>query len=148
MATLKDFADVVIREVNVDETDLFIDTYMQAYEYRGSELRELFAIYHGTASPNRRDYFALVGREIAGVGVLYMSAGVASLYNAATLPGFRGRGCQTALLHRRLVDAAKFGCDLVISQTEVSHQSQRNMERLGLRIAYTKAIWAQRKRNQ
>ncbi len=140
--------DVVIREVNVDETDLFIDTYMQAYEYRGSELRELFAIYHGTADLNRRDYFALVGGDIAGVGALYVSAGVASLDNAATLPSFRGRGCQIALLHRRLVDAARFGCDLVISQTEVSHHSQRNMERLGLRIAYTKAIWAERKRNQ
>jgi GNAT superfamily N-acetyltransferase len=31
----------------------------------------------------------------------------------ATLPEFRGRGCQSALITRRLIDASHTGCELI-----------------------------------
>ena len=127
-----------------DEIDLFVDTYVRAYEY-GDSLRPLFADVYGRPDPDRRLYLAICDRQVAGVAVLELAlepeGRAATLSNAATLRDHRRRGCQRALLIRRLAEAEQLGCDLVISQTEVSHQSQRNMERLGLQLAYTKAVW-------
>ena len=67
--------------------------------------------------------------------------GIGYLANAATVPGFRGRGCQTALLARRIADAAAAGCDLVAGQATFGSTSQRNMERMGLRPAVTVTTW-------
>jgi len=63
--------------------------------------------------------------------------------NALTAPAFRGRGCQTALLHRRIQDAAGAGCDLLVSQCSPGTASERNQLRAGFRAAGTKAWWVQ-----
>jgi GNAT superfamily N-acetyltransferase len=57
------------------------------------------------------------------------------------VPDYRGRGCQAALLRRRIDDAAAAGCELVASQLPFGSGAQRNVERAGLRVACTKAIW-------
>jgi GNAT superfamily N-acetyltransferase len=85
-------------------------------------------------------YVALVDGVEAAAAVLTISDGVGFLANAATLPELRGRGCQTALVAARLTDAAGAGCDLVASGAAFGSQSQRNLERAGLRVAYTKPV--------
>jgi GNAT superfamily N-acetyltransferase len=77
----------------------------------------------------------------AAAGALVVHEGVGYLADAATDPRFRGRGCQTALIRRRIADAALAGCDLVAAQAEFGSTSQRNLERGGLRICCTKAVW-------
>ena len=57
-----------------------------------------------------------------------------------TRPAFRRRGVQTALLQAQLVAAREQGCDLALTITAPGSDSQRNMERAGFRLAYTKAI--------
>lgn len=94
--------------------------------------------------PDWRTYIAYVDGEPAGFGQLHMANGVGSLALAGTLKEFRGRGVQTALILRRIADAAAAGCDLIATQTGNGTASQRNMERLGLRVAYTKAEFYQR----
>ncbi|HLN61694.1 MAG TPA: GNAT family N-acetyltransferase [Symbiobacteriaceae bacterium] len=91
------------------------------------------------ARPDWRTYIGFVDGEPAGFGQLHMANGVGSLALAGTLKQFRGRGLQTALILRRIADAAAAGCDLIATQTGNGTASQRNMERLGLRVAYTKA---------
>ena len=92
--------------------------------------------------PGWRLYVAAVDGTPAAFGALYVSGGVGSLAGAATAPRYRGRGCQSALVRRRIADAAAEGCDLVAAQATPGSSSQRNMERAGLRVAYTKAIWS------
>ena len=77
----------------------------------------------------------------AGSAALTVDAGLGYLANAATLPAMRGRGCQTALLARRIADAAAAGCDTVASLAVFRTGSQRNLERAGLRVAFTQAVW-------
>lgn len=89
--------------------------------------------------PQWRVYLALVDGTPAGMATLYVADGVGCLESACTLPQFRGRGVQTALIRQRLADAAGAGCDLVVSQTGSGTVSQHNMERCGLRVAYSKA---------
>ncbi|MFZ5817785.1 MAG: GNAT family N-acetyltransferase [Bacillota bacterium] len=94
--------------------------------------------------PDWRTYVALVDGEYAGFGQLHLADGVGSLALAGTLPQFRGRGVQTALIHRRIDEAAEAGCDLIAAQTGNGTVSQWNMERVGMRIAYTKAEFYRR----
>jgi hypothetical protein len=57
---------------------------------------------------------------------------------AGTAAQFRGRGLQTALLCARLAAAAEAGCEYAVVVTQGGTASQRNAERLGFRVAYSK----------
>lgn len=60
------------------------------------------------------------------------------IFTASTQMAFRQRGVQTTLLHTRLAFAAAMGCDLAVVQTKPGSASQRNVQRLDFRLAYTK----------
>jgi len=65
--------------------------------------------------------------------------GIFALFGAGTLPEFRNRGIQTALLRTRLKAAAQAGCEYAVVITRGGTISERNCLRLGFRIAYSKA---------
>lgn len=87
-------------------------------------------------------YRARIGASTAGVALLFLGGNVGYLATAATLPGYRGRGVQGALIRHRTRAAGRAGCDLVVGHAAVGSVSQRVMERSGLRLAYTKALWS------
>ena len=80
------------------------------------------------------------GRAIA-TGALCLNEGIALLAGASTIPEGRGRGAQLALLSSRLAYAADHGCDLAMMCALPGSGSQRNAERHGFRIAYTRMKW-------
>jgi GNAT superfamily N-acetyltransferase len=83
--------------------------------------------------------------EIDGVagaaGVLILHKGVALFAGAATVPEMRRRGLQAALLETRMRYAFEHGCDLAMMVAEAGSNSQRNAERKGFRVAYTRMKW-------
>lgn len=81
---------------------------------------------------------AFVDGRVAGGGALAVHGGVACLFADATLLAERGRGVQSALIARRLDLAAEAGCDLAMASTAPGSVSQRNYERAGFRVAYTR----------
>jgi GNAT superfamily N-acetyltransferase len=83
----------------------------------------------------------LHGRPIA-TGVLAIHDRVALFAGASTIPEWRRRGAQQALLDSRFQYAAQTGCDLAMIVTAPGSSSQRNAERQGFRIAYTRIKWA------
>jgi hypothetical protein len=83
------------------------------------------------------------GRSIA-TGVLGIHAGVALLAGASTIPSGRRQGAQLALLDARLRFAASRGCDLAMMCASPGSASQRNAERHGFRVAYTRIKWEKR----
>jgi acetyltransferase (GNAT) family protein len=85
----------------------------------------------------------LDGRAIA-TGVLSMCDGVAHLAGASTIPLGRRRGAQNALLDHRLRFAAERGCDIALMCALPGSGSQRNAERHGFRIAYTRVKFQRR----
>lgn len=85
-------------------------------------------------------YLARVGGEPAGGGAMEVHEGIAGLMSTSVLPGFRGRGVQTALLRARLAAAAAAGCDLAEVQTTPGNNSQRNVMRFGFQVAYTRMV--------
>ena len=79
----------------------------------------------------------------AGLSVAETPLGrVGELYIASTLPAFRGRGVQTALLQARLVAAKAAGCTLAVVMARPANTSARNTERAGFALAFTKATFA------
>jgi hypothetical protein len=77
----------------------------------------------------------------AAAGSLVICEGVALFSGAATIPQMRRRGLQAALLRERMRYAAARGCDLAMMVTEPGSTSQKNAERQGFRIAYTRTKW-------
>jgi GNAT superfamily N-acetyltransferase len=67
---------------------------------------------------------------------------VALLAGASTIPAARRQGAQLALLEARLRHAADEGCDLAMIGAQPGSASQRNAERHGFRIAYTRIKWS------
>jgi len=98
----------------------------------------------GRILARRSDGFCFVaewdGMPVA-TGALSIHAGVALLAGAATVPEARRRGAQLALLEARLNLAAERGCDLAMMGAQPGSASQRNAERHGFRIAYTRIKW-------
>ena len=80
------------------------------------------------------------GRVMATAG-LVIHERVALFAGASTIPDARGQGAQTAVLAARLRYAAEHGCDLAMIVTEPGGASQRNAERNGFRVAYTRTKW-------
>jgi hypothetical protein len=62
----------------------------------------------------------------------------------ATLPRFRRRGIQGAMVALRLARAARAGCDLASVGASPGGDSHRNLERLGFRVAYTRTVFTLR----
>ena len=73
-----------------------------------------------------------------GTGVVIPERKVFALGGADTLAEYRGRGMQTALLRARMQAAWAAGCEYAVVVTRGGTTSQRNCERLGFRVAYSK----------
>lgn len=135
---------IQIRELQEDEFELYAKIHCLG---TGLSLDGQSAV----ASNNRvlsgregwRYYIGFYNEEPAAVAVMHMKDQMASLTFAATLPQFRQLGLHTQLLLRRIHDAYKNGCKLIVGQCAYCSSSHRNMERVGLKIAYTRATWVQ-----
>ncbi len=80
------------------------------------------------------------GKLVAcGTGLVIPEHRVFALCGAGTLAAFRSRGLQTALLRARMAAAVAAGCEYAVVVTQGGTTSQRNAERLGFRVAYSKA---------
>jgi GNAT superfamily N-acetyltransferase len=86
-------------------------------------------------------FLAEMDGQIIGAGGLSIHDGVALFAGASTIPAWRRRGAQWALLDARFQYARAAGCDLAMMGAEPGSSSQRNAERQGFRIAYTRTKW-------
>lgn len=86
-------------------------------------------------------FLAEIGGKPGAAGVLTMHDKVALFAGASTIPEMRRRGLQAALLEERMRYAFDHGCDLAMMVAAPGSESQRNAERNGFRIAYTRTKW-------
>ncbi len=86
-------------------------------------------------------FLAELKGEPISAGMLFIYDGVAILAGASTIPDGRRKGGQAALLDSRLRFAAEQGCTLAIMGALPGSQSQRNAEKNGFRVAYTRTKW-------
>jgi GNAT superfamily N-acetyltransferase len=76
---------------------------------------------------------ALDGTPVGAASVMVLGS-TAMLGGAATLPAFRRRGVQRALIEARLAVASRAGCELAIVTADPGSSSGRNVERTGFQL--------------
>lgn len=142
-------APITAREIRSEERRIWANVWFRGYaEALGVPMAVAEQIADATSllcgQPGWKLYLAFAEGLPSAAGALYVQAQVASLLVVGTLPEFRRRGCQMALHQARMAEAARQGCDLIVAQAGLDTTSQRNMERAGMRIAYTRAFWLRR----
>jgi len=94
-----------------------------------------------------RAYVSVADGEVVGTGGLFVRDGIGWLDFGATAPRHRGKGSQSALLRRRILDAMDLGCRLIGTATGEAvegdpQHSYRNIQRMGFREAYIRENYA------
>ena len=134
---------IAVRVTNPDEAALWANVSARGWAHQNPELRDFMEKF-GVLSAAREHslcFLAEVDGEPGASGVLCIHDRVALFAGAATVPEMRRRGLQSALLQERMRYAADHGCDLAVMVAEAGSNSQRNAERKGFRIAYTRTKW-------
>jgi len=135
-------SSVEVRPSPRDELDLYLDIWARGFalpEFLWPDVKRIRTAWFTV--PGFARYLARVDGQPVACAALYVHGDVGSLCMSATLPEWRGRGAQSALIARRWRDARDAGCRLVTTQTAFGGTSQHNMERAGMRIGHTFGVW-------
>jgi hypothetical protein len=133
-----------VHEVGGDARDLFAATVAAGYGMPppiAEWLREI------VGRPGWSCYVNFADDEPAGAGALFVDEDAAWLGIGATKPAFRRRGGQSALIARRLGEAARRGARFAVTETAVPQPGEpapghRNILAAGFRAAYVRPNWA------
>jgi GNAT superfamily N-acetyltransferase len=131
------------RVIEANESALWTDLSARGWAHEHPELLP-FLQNMGRIAAARVDgvcFLAEVDGTPGAAGSLCLHHGVALFGGSATVPELRRRGLQAALLRERMRYAHDSGCDLAMMVAEPGSNSQRNAERAGFRIAYTRTKW-------
>jgi GNAT superfamily N-acetyltransferase len=134
---------ITVRVTGPDEARLWTSTNARGWTHEHPELLD-FLLTTGALLSARQGSVCFLG-ELDGkpgaAGALFIHESVALFAGAATIPEMRRHGLQAALLRERLRYAYESGCDLAMMVAEAGSNSQRNAERSGFRVAYTRTKW-------
>lgn len=86
-------------------------------------------------------YIAELEGTPVSTGMLFIHDDMCLLAGASTIPSARKKGAQTALLADRLDFAVAQGCTMAMMCAAPGSQSQKNAQRNGFEIAYTRIKW-------
>lgn len=98
-----------------------------------SEIMQLFV------QPPINRYIIRTDGEVAGGGATFLQDRLLGIFGTATVPRFRRRGVQTAMVMHALAGMRE-EADIAIATTQPGTTSQRTFERLGFQVLYTRAI--------
>lgn len=134
---------LTIRELGIDERDVFADTAVAGFGMPASISTWLAQV---VGRPHWHAYAAFDAGTPAGAGALYVDGDFAWLGIGATRPEMRRKGGQSALLARRIADAAKYGARHAVTETGVPQEGQpapsyRNILGSRFSIAYVRPNW-------
>jgi GNAT superfamily N-acetyltransferase len=141
--TAEEQSAIGVRVIAPEEAQLWSSISARGWSYEHPELGD-FLLDLGAVTAAREDSLCFLAEhdgQPGAAGVLSIHNGVALFGGSATIPELRRRGLQAALLHKRMCYAFDHGCDLAMIVVEPGSDSQRNAERKGFRIAYTRTKW-------
>jgi len=136
-------AEITVRVAGPAEAQLWADVSARGWTHEHPELKDTILQLGALSSAREQSpcFLAEVDGQPGAAGVLCIHNGVALFGGAATVPELRRRGLQAALLAERMRYAFDHGCDLAMMVAEAGSNSQRNAERQGFRVAYTRTKW-------
>jgi len=138
-----DRGNIRVRLIGADEAEVWAAVSARGWTHEHPELRD-FVEQMGVLTVARQQspcFMAEIDGVAGAAGGLSLHEGVALFAGAATVPELRRSGLQGALLEARMRYAWEHGCDLAMMVAEAGSNSQRNAERQGFRVAYTRMKW-------
>jgi GNAT superfamily N-acetyltransferase len=135
--------NITVRVTGPEEAQVWNEISARGWTHEHPELLD-FILQAGAISAAREQspcFLAEVDGQPGAAGVLCIHDGVALFGGSATIPELRRRGLQAGLLEERMRYAFEHGCDLAMMVAEAGSNSQRNAERKGFQIAYTRTKW-------
>jgi GNAT superfamily N-acetyltransferase len=138
-----EFDDLRVHRVLPEEEAAWCRTAFRGFFERDQPTREeaelMALLFHMKRSV---PWLAVLEGAGAAAAAVSIEDRLALCFGGSTVPGYRRRGLQSALIQARQAYASKEGCDFVAVATPPGSISQRNYERLGFRIVYTRIIMA------
>ena len=139
----EDHGRITVRVTRPEQAHLWTDVSAKGWTHEHPELLKFFL--ESTAISSIREqspcFLAEFDGQSGAAGSLCIHEGVALFAGAATIPQMRRRGLKAALLQERMRYAFEQGCNLAMMVSDAGSDSQRNAERKGFRIAYTRTKW-------
>lgn len=136
-------SNIIVRVAAPGEAALWSEISACGWSHEHPELGD-FLRKLGRLASAREQSVCFLG-EIDGrpgaAAMLSLHEGVALFGGSATVPELRRKGLHAALLEERMRWAFKHGCDLAMMVALAGSESQRNAERKGFRVAYTRMKW-------
>lgn len=140
---LANTSNITVRIAGPEEARVWGDVSARGWSQDHPEFTEFLAELGKVIAA--REHTVCFLAEFEGIpgaaGALCLHEGVALFGGSATVPELRRRGLQSALLRERMRYAFNQGCDLAMMAAQPGSDSQRNAERAGFRIAYTRTKW-------
>jgi GNAT superfamily N-acetyltransferase len=138
--------ELEIREVaNKKEAEEFGVIITKSFEWP-DEMKYWFANLAGRKC--WKTYLAYDSAKPVATASLFVKDDCGWLSFATTLPDYRGKGAQSALITRRIQDAAELGCKVLTVETAEDNAQQRsqslqNIQKTGFEVAYIRPnfIW-------
>ena len=136
-------SQISVRVIAPEESQLWANVSARGWAHEHPELMD-FLLQLGAIFSARHQspcFLAEIDGQPGAAGVLSIHDKVALFGGASTVPELRKRGLQAALLQERMRYAFDHGCDLAMMVALPGSESQRNAERKGFHIAYTRTKW-------
>jgi GNAT superfamily N-acetyltransferase len=132
--------DLTVERIGADRGDVFADVFQRAYGTPELLRPRLEQIAEETGW---YCFVAFADRVPAATAAVFVIGDAGWLGMAGTLPEFRRRGAQTALLAARIAAAREAGCSVVVTETGEpvegrTSNSYRNIVRAGFEPVYVR----------
>lgn len=128
---------VTLRHFGADEIEEFLAVLAELEQQDDEQKAQArLKIIYGEGDSRWRHYVGYIDGTPCCNATTFAAAPFAYLEWAHTLESFRGRGCHSAMIQRRLADAHADGCGFAVAVTDVGNQSSFNLQREGFRLAY------------
>lgn len=124
----------IVQPISAHHLQEWASCVASGFEYE--EAREYFYLYAKTKGIT--PFGAYINNKLVAGGTIAIHDGVCDLGITSTLPSYRGRGLQKALLDKRIEYAIKSGANLASVTTEPGSISDLNIQKMGFQIAYTR----------
>jgi acetyltransferase (GNAT) family protein len=133
---------VRVRVIDASEGDIWTDVCLRGWAHL-PELREVLQDLGRITLAREATlcFLAEIDGTPAAAAILSLHDGIALFGGSTTVPELRRRGAHHALLQARMRHAHAYGCELAMVVAPPGSDSQRNAERAGFRLAYTRTKW-------
>ena len=131
------------RVIDDSEADLWAEIAAAGWATLHESLADFMLAFGKIAARTRggHQFLAELGGQPIAAGGLQIYDDVCIFAGASTVPDARRQGAQNALLDARLRFAREQNCDLAMMCALPGSQSQRNAQKNGFSIAYTRTKW-------